>query len=113
MGTYSVSPLLVNGRKCWLRLDEKFAIWFVKDLQHWILGSKSDIGQNRGQLYSPIVVDCPHKAINNWKFLHNGKWIDCTDVQVMHSDMKTVNFQSNHQVKPIPKEGMHIYVLFT
>ena len=87
-------------------------IW--KNFGYWILGSKSVIGQNKGQLYSPIVVDCPHKAFDNWKFLHNGKWIDCKDVQVMHSDMKTVNLQSNSQAEQIiaklMKEGMHIYV---
>ena len=117
LGTYSISPRLVNGRKCWVRLDEKFAIWFVKDLQYWILGSKSVIGQNKGQLYSPIVVDCPHKAFDNWKFLHNGKWIDCKDVQVMHSDMKTVNLQSNSQVEQIIakllNEGTYAYLCFT
>ena len=117
LGTYSISPLLVNGRKCWVRLDEKFAIWFVKELyySYWILGSKSVIGQNIGKLYCPIVVDCPHKAFGNWKFMYDGKWIDCKDVQVMHRGIKTVNLQSNSQVELIiieklMKEGMHIYV---
>ena len=72
-GFYFLGPNEINGKSHWLQNPGTNAIWYEKNVKHWIIGRQDEIGSGKGYITTSEDVPGPQEA-KEWKYLHNDTW---------------------------------------
>ena len=68
-GTYSLSSL-VNGQPSWTSESCGSGIWYVKDIERWMIGPLESIGEEDGEIHSIPKLEWKvyPNDIKDWKY---------------------------------------------
>ena len=75
-GDYQISET-VNGKPSWKSVTTINAIWFLPVQNNWMIGYRSKLGEDDGQIYASNDYEEGLLDIQNiWKYaVDNGSWI--------------------------------------
>jgi len=73
-GKYTKANDLSSEIPYWIESGGTYALWFVKG--HWMLGEKSDLGEDTGYLHGTSPTLCPESIGSNWKYADGGQFLD-------------------------------------
>ena len=75
-GNYRATGRMSGARVVYEHQSGQHCLWFVDATGKWLLGAKSDEGQNRASLSLSESVNSPDQSSISWKEYVNGAWND-------------------------------------
>ena len=104
-GTYEISDM-VNGKPSWIFHENKRAIWYHPEQEHWNIGSLKNLGKTNASLYSIGNGDLdPHNVPSSkWKYYNSKdkvwKGTDEDSVIIENGDKEAfIHFNNEKAVK--------------
>ena len=85
-GNYILANGDVNGYPNWLKTDGIHAIWFEKENSIWMVGLKSNLGMDDGEIIGPAGKDSsPNEISQGWSYSigEDDPWADAAHLEII------------------------------
>ena len=67
-----------------MKSDGNYAMWYVDELQDWMIGPIEEVGTAKGALtsYGNKKTICPSNVKNLWEYWNGYSWILSSDIKI-------------------------------